>query len=69
MFIQDMNSDTFIQLPGDENLGTSSVISCIPKDENSDISLEDCGDLTIGFICMIVLLSITTFFCVFAAVV
>ena len=69
MFINDMNSDTFIQLPGDENLGTSSVILCIPEDEGSDISLENCGDLATGFMCMSVLLSITTLFCVFAAIV
>ena len=69
MFIHDMNSDTFIQIPGDESLGTSSVILCIPEDENSGASLEDCSDLTIGFIGMTLLLSITAFFCVFAVIV
>lgn len=69
MLIQDMNSDTFIQIPGDESLGTSSVILCIPEDEDSDTSLEDCGDLATGIMFMTVLLSITAFFCTLAAIV
>ena len=69
MLIQDMNSDTFIQIPGDESLGTSSVILCIPEDEDSDTSLEDSGDIATGIMFMTVLLSITAFFCTLAAIV
>lgn len=69
MFINDMNSDTFIQIPGDESLGTSSVILCFPKDEDSDTSLEDSGDIATGIMFMTVLISITAFFCTLAAIV